>query len=73
MEGGIKKIDELDVVRTKDGREGTVVHVFDVKDLPKAYEVEFGDGELETIEEDKISEVVWRIIKHSTREKGKGE
>lgn len=55
------KIEELDVIRTKDRREGTVVHVFDVKDLPKAYEVEFDDGELETIEEDKISEVIWKI------------
>lgn len=58
------KIEELDVIRTKDGREGTVVHVFDVKDLPKAYEVEFDDGELETIEEDKISEVIWKISAH---------
>ncbi len=58
------KIEELDVVRTKDGREGTVVHVFDTKDLPRAYEIEFDDGELETIEEDKISEVIWKMPAH---------
>jgi len=40
------------------GREGTVVHIFNVSKLPRAYEVEFDDGEVETIEEDKISEVI---------------
>ncbi|MGI1692104.1 MULTISPECIES: hypothetical protein [Thermoanaerobacter] len=58
------EIDELDVVKLKDGREGTVVHVFDTKDLPRAYEIEFDDGEFETIEEDKISEVIWQLDKH---------
>ncbi|MBT1279312.1 DUF4926 domain-containing protein [Thermoanaerobacter sp. CM-CNRG TB177] len=58
------RIRELDVIKTKDGREGTVVHIFDVIGLPKAYEVEFDDGELETIEEDKISEVIWEMPAH---------
>lgn len=33
----LMKIEELDVIRTKDGREGTVVHVFDMGDLSRAY------------------------------------
>lgn len=57
------KIEELDVVKTKDGRVGTVVHVFDVKGLPKAYEVEFNNGKLETIVEDQISLIVWKMEK----------
>lgn len=58
------KIEELDVIRTKDGREGTIVHVFKVEDLPQAYEVEFDDGELETIQEDQISQVIWKSSRH---------
>jgi len=58
------RIEKLDVIKTRDGREGTVEHIFNVSGLPRAYEVEFDDGELETIEEDKISEVIWQIAKH---------
>lgn len=58
------KIEELDVIKTKDGREGTVVHIFDVKDFPRAYEVEFDDGEIKTIQEEEISEVIWQMAKH---------
>ncbi|MBM7583175.1 hypothetical protein JOD02_002053 [Caldicoprobacter guelmensis] len=57
------KIEELDVIKTKDGKEGTVVHVFDVKDLPKAYEIEFDNGKLETIPEEQISIIVWKMVK----------
>lgn len=56
------KIKELDVLKTKDGREGTVVHVFNIKGLPRAYEIEFDNGELETIEENRVSEVIWRFL-----------
>jgi len=60
------RIEELDVIKTKDRREGTVVHIFNVSGLPKAYLVEFDDGELETIEEDKISKVIWQMVKSSS-------
>lgn len=56
----MSKVHELDVVRLKDGREGTVVYVHHVPGLPLAYEVEFKDGELETVSSDDVQEVVWR-------------
>jgi len=58
------EIGELDVIKTKDGREGTVVHILDVEDLHRAYEVEFDDGEIKTIQEEEISEVIWQMTKH---------
>ncbi len=53
-------IKEFDVVRLKDGRKGTVVHIYDEPGLPIAYEIEFGSKmELETIEAEKVDKVIW--------------
>ena len=53
------KIKEFDVAKLKDGREGTVVHIYDQPELPLAYEIEFGaEMELETVAADEVEEVV---------------
>lgn len=62
MRGKFVNIKEVDVSKTKYGREGTVVHVFGIKGLPRACEIEFDNGELETIEENRVSEVIWRFL-----------
>jgi hypothetical protein len=50
-------IKELDYVRTKDGRQGTVVLIFTIPNL--AYEIEFdGAEETETILPEAIIEVI---------------
>ncbi len=55
-------IGEFDVVRLKDGREGTIVEVYDRPGLPLAYEVEISDTEMElvTVMPDQIEKVTWR-------------
>lgn len=56
----MSKIKEFDVVKLKDGREGTVVHIYDQPGLPLAYEIEFGaEMELETVAAEEIEKVVW--------------
>lgn len=52
------EINELDVVRLKDGREGTVLMDFD----GEAYEIEF-DESTETIKANEIEAVIWRPAK----------
>lgn len=52
--------DEFDVIRLADGREGTVVEVYRVPDLPLAYEVEFDEGETETVKPENIKEIIWK-------------
>lgn len=55
------EVKELDVVKIKDSREGTVVHIYDQPELPLAYEVEFGSKmQLETIAAEDVAKVVWR-------------
>ena len=52
------------MVRLRNGRRGTVVHIYSPRqDLPQAYAVELypGDGELVTILHDEVVEVVWRV------------
>lgn len=58
-------VDEFDVVRLKDGREGTIVEIYDKPGLPLAYEVEFLEPEvtLETVTPDQIAEVIWKASK----------
>lgn len=56
-----REVHELDVVRLKDGRKGTVVCVYDVPGLPLMFEIEFEDGELETVSPGDVQEVVWRF------------
>ncbi|WP_054671739.1 hypothetical protein [Calditerricola satsumensis] len=56
----MNEIGEFDVVKLKDGREGTVVEVYDVPDFPLAYEVEFDDGSLETVQPSQIDKVIWK-------------
>lgn len=56
----MNEIGELDVVRLKDGREGTVVEVYNVPNCPLAYEVEFDDGRLETVQLSQIDKVIWK-------------
>lgn len=54
------RVKEFDVVRLKDGREGTVVHIYHVPGLPLAYEIEFGSRmQLETVEAGEIDKVIW--------------
>ena len=55
------KINELDVVRLKDGREGTVVHIYPGR---QAYCIEIADADGQTLdlvdaEECDIAEVTW--------------
>jgi len=61
-----KQVEELDIVRLKDGREGTVLEVFDKPGLPLAYELEFdGPGwQLETVKADQVDKVIWKAPKH---------
>ncbi len=51
---------EFDVVKLKDGREGTVVEVHRVPGLPLAYEIEFDDGEFETVKPEEIERITWK-------------
>jgi len=51
------KIQELDIVRLLDGREGVIVHIFPEPDL--AYLIEFQDNEIETAEPEHIAKVIW--------------
>lgn len=54
------EIHEFDVVRLKDGREGTIVEVYRLPNLPLAYEVELDDGELETVRPEQVEKVIWK-------------
>ncbi|MBS3873018.1 MAG: DUF4926 domain-containing protein [Firmicutes bacterium] len=57
-------INEHDVVRLKNGRRGTVVHIYSMRQgLPQAYVVELspGDGDLVTVLYDDVVAVVWRV------------
>ena len=56
----MNEIGEFDVVKLKDGREGTVVEMYNGPSLPLAYEVEFDDGSLETIQSSQIDKVIWK-------------
>lgn len=57
----MSRIELFDLVRTIDGREGTVVHRHDRPGLPLAYEVEFGAKmELQTIAANEVEKVVWK-------------
>lgn len=50
-------IKECDIVRLKDGREGTVLGIWAEG---KAFEIEIDSQELETIEVDQIEEVIYK-------------
>ena len=50
-------IKECDIVRLKDGREGTVLGIWADG---KAFEIEIDSPELETIEVDQIEEVIYK-------------
>ncbi len=55
------EVKEFDIVKLKDGREGTVVHIHDQPELPLAYEIEFGGKlQLETVKAKDVEVVVWR-------------
>ena len=49
------QIEECDVVRLKDGREGTVLGIWR---NGEAYEIELNPPELETIEKEKIEKII---------------
>ena len=55
------KVEDLSVVRLKDGRKGTVVLVYDAPDEKLAYEVESSakDGDLWTVPHEQIDRVLW--------------
>jgi hypothetical protein len=50
-------IKECDVVRLKDGREGTILGIWAEG---KAYEVELNPPELETVEAEQIEKVIYK-------------
>jgi len=59
-------ISELDVVKLKDGREGTVLEVFDHS---KTFMIEIAneDGEMlddPVVKEDEVKEVIWHCPKN---------
>lgn len=58
------KLKDLSVVRLSDGREGTVVSVYDHPGKPLAYlvEVEESDDGLVTVLHDDVQAVVWAPI-----------
>ena len=61
-------INECDVIRLKDGREGTVVEIYNVLGLPLGYEIEIVDKhgrtvELFTVKVSEIQEVIWSARK----------
>ncbi|MDM8312842.1 hypothetical protein SAMN04487885_12313 [Clostridium cadaveris] len=51
------QIEECDVVRLKDGREGTVLGIWGDGE---AYEIELNPPELETIEKEKIEKIIYK-------------
>lgn len=52
----------LDVVRLTDGREGTVVEVYEESAKPTGYEIEISGSEMElvTVTIDEIEAVTWK-------------
>lgn len=52
------QIEECDIVRLKDGREGTVLGVWG---NGEAYEIELNPPELETIRKEEIKEIVRKV------------
>lgn len=51
-----------DIVRLKDGKEGTVIEVYNIPGLPKGYDLELLDKEeIITITEDQIEEIIWEM------------
>lgn len=55
----------FDVVQLKDGREGTVVEIYEVPAEPTGYEIEISDSEMElvTVTADGIDAVTWKSPK----------
>jgi len=58
------EINDLDIVRLHDGREGTVVHVYCKRpDKEQGYEIELPmDGGMVTIRQSGIAEVIYRFV-----------
>ena len=58
-------VDMFDVVILKDGREGTVVEIYDKPGLPIGYEVEISHTEMElvTVHIDRIEKVIYKAPK----------
>ena len=56
-----ESVSEHSVVRLKDGREGTVVHVCEAQGLPRSYMMEFLDEEFDfvTVAHDQVEAVIW--------------
>ena len=52
------EIKECDVVRLRDGREGTVLGIWGDGE---AYEIELNPPELETIEKEKIEKIIYKV------------
>lgn len=51
-----------DIVRLKDGKEGTVIEVYNIHGLPTGYDLELLDKEeIITITEDQIEEIIWEM------------
>jgi len=64
----LNKVNELDVVRLKDGREGTVLEVFKTEGIPDGYLIDITDInekwktiDMPTVTLDEIEKVIWRV------------
>ena len=56
----IMTVQEFDVVQLKDGREGTIVHVFTEPQLAYLIEISDKGGSIETFEPEQINKVIWK-------------
>lgn len=56
-----RKIKQFDIVRLKDGREGTVLEIYDFSNLPRGYDIESSEqeGEIATVTDEQVDEIIW--------------
>ncbi|AEE98035.1 hypothetical protein [Mahella australiensis] len=56
-----QKIKQFDIVRLIDGREGTVLEIYDFSNRPRGYDIELSEqeGEIVTVTDEQIDEVIW--------------
>lgn len=58
----LSEISEYDVVRLKDGREGTVLEIYKIPGVPVGLEIEItGTEEMETVQLEQVEKVVWKL------------
>jgi hypothetical protein len=54
-------IQEHDVVKLKDGKEGTVVHIYTKPGRAFLIELSDQEGEMLTVQQADIAEIVWKV------------